>query len=51
MHKVQNKIISYPQKICDPLGFRVLDNTKTLSQNCFTKIFFMKGGYCIKIKI
>lgn len=48
MYKVQNKIISYPQDICDTLGIRVFENPRTLPQNYFTEIFFMKGGYCIK---
>lgn len=47
MFNVQNKVISYPQEICDPLGFGVLNSPKTLPHNYFTEIFFMKGGYCI----
>lgn len=50
MYKVQNKVISFPQEIFYPFGFRVIDNPRNLPQNYFTEIFFMKGGYCIKSK-
>lgn len=26
MYKVQNKVVNYPQEICGPLGFKLLDN-------------------------